>query len=177
MAKPGNAAGLPLWAKPQRGRAFAPTARRCASLIGNKPTTLLAPCPVRAKLSGATARIDQSFLHPRTVSNGFTLIEVMVVVAILAILAALVVPRIMDRPDEARIIKAKQDIRAIESALQLYRLDNFNYPSTDQGLEALVSRPSASKTSAARPRRLWRWAWPPSMAQMPADSWPRCWRA
>jgi general secretion pathway protein G len=73
---------------------------------------------------------------------GFTLIEVMVVVVILGILAAIVVPRIMERPDEARIIKAKQDIRVLQSALDLYRLDNFRYPTTDQGLESLVQKPS-----------------------------------
>jgi len=76
--------------------------------------------------------------------GGFTLIEVMVVVVILGILAAIVVPRVMDRPDLARITKAKQDIRAIESALNLYRLDNYIYPTTDQGLEALVQRPGGS---------------------------------
>lgn len=76
--------------------------------------------------------------------NGFTLIEIMVVVVILAILASVVVPKIMDRPDEARIAKAKQDIRAIESALGLYKLDNFVYPTTDQGLEALVTKPSGT---------------------------------
>ncbi len=75
-------------------------------------------------------------------SQGFTLIEIMVVVVILAILAAAVVPRIMDRPDQARMTKAKQDVQVLESALELYRLDNFNYPSTQQGLEALVQRPS-----------------------------------
>jgi general secretion pathway protein G len=73
--------------------------------------------------------------------RGFTLIEIMVVVVILGILAAIVVPRIMDRPDEARITKAKQDIRVLESSLNLYRLDNYNYPSTQQGVEALVTRP------------------------------------
>lgn len=77
-------------------------------------------------------------------ARGFTLIEIMVVVAILAILAAAVIPRIMDEPDKARVVKAKSDIRAIEAALNLYRLDNYNYPSTDQGLEALVSAPSVS---------------------------------
>ncbi|ANJ67426.1 type II secretion system protein GspG [Halothiobacillus diazotrophicus] len=75
-------------------------------------------------------------------SRGFTLIEVMVVVVILAILATIVVPKIMDRPDDARIAKAKQDVRAIESALQLYKLDNQVYPTTDQGLEALVKPPA-----------------------------------
>lgn len=74
--------------------------------------------------------------------QGFTLIEVMVVVVILGILAAVVVPRIMDNPDKARVTKAKQDIRAMESALNLYRLDNFSYPNTEQGLEALISAPS-----------------------------------
>ncbi|MDH5517094.1 MAG: type II secretion system major pseudopilin GspG [Gammaproteobacteria bacterium] len=73
--------------------------------------------------------------------QGFTLIEVMVVVVILGILAAVVVPRIMDNPDKARITKAKQDIRALESALNLYRLDNYKYPTTDQGLEALINAP------------------------------------
>ncbi len=75
--------------------------------------------------------------------RGFTLIEVMVVLVILGILATLVVPRIMSRPDEARIIAAKQDINSIGQALKLYRLDNQGYPTTDQGLQALVAKPSA----------------------------------
>lgn len=74
--------------------------------------------------------------------RGFTLIEVMVVVVILGILAAFIVPKIMDRPDAARIAKAKSDIGAIESALSLYRLDNHKYPTTDGGLEALVDKPA-----------------------------------
>ena len=73
-------------------------------------------------------------------NRGFTLIEVMVVVVILGILAAIIVPKVMDRPDTARLVKAKSDIRALESALNLYRLDNFNYPTTDEGLEALVPK-------------------------------------
>ncbi|HVT35844.1 MAG TPA: type II secretion system major pseudopilin GspG [Nevskiaceae bacterium] len=72
---------------------------------------------------------------------GFTLIEIMVVVVILGILAAVVVPKIMDAPVKARIAKAKQDISALESALEYYKLDNFSYPSTQQGLEALVNKP------------------------------------
>ena len=83
-------------------------------------------------------------LSPARASRGFTLIEIMVVVAILAILAAVVVPQIMDEPDKARVVKARQDIRALESALNLYKLDNFTYPTTDQGLEALVEKPTSS---------------------------------
>ena len=75
--------------------------------------------------------------------QGFTLIEVLVVITILTILAALIVPRIMDRPDQARVVAANNDIRAIESALNLYRLDNGVYPSTEQGLQALVQKPES----------------------------------
>ena len=72
--------------------------------------------------------------------KGFTLIEVMVVVVILSILAAIIVPKVMDRPDTARQVKVQSDIRALESALNLYKLDNFDYPSTEEGLEALVPK-------------------------------------
>jgi general secretion pathway protein G len=73
---------------------------------------------------------------------GFTLIEIMVVVVILGILAALVAPNVIRRIDDARVTKAQQDIRAYETALNLYRMDNFRYPTTDQGLKALVEKPS-----------------------------------
>jgi general secretion pathway protein G len=76
--------------------------------------------------------------------SGFTLIELMVVVVILALLATFVVPQIMDRPEQARVVKAQQDIRSLESALKMYKLDNFAYPSTDQGLEALVKKPDGN---------------------------------
>ena len=75
-------------------------------------------------------------------SHGFTLIEVMVVIVILGVLAALIVPKVMGRPDEARIIAAKQDIASITQALKLYRLDNLRLPTTDQGLQALVKKPT-----------------------------------
>lgn len=75
------------------------------------------------------------------VAKGFTLIEIMVVVVILGILATVVVPNFMGRPDEARQVKAKQDIATIMQALQLYRLDNNRFPSTAQGLQALVTKP------------------------------------
>ncbi|HKJ22828.1 MAG TPA: type II secretion system major pseudopilin GspG [Gammaproteobacteria bacterium] len=75
---------------------------------------------------------------------GFTLIEVLVVVVILGILAAIIVPNIMSKPGEARIAKAKTDIRTIEQALSMYKLDNGSYPTTDQGLQALVQKPSGA---------------------------------
>jgi general secretion pathway protein G len=75
-------------------------------------------------------------------AGGFTLIEIMVVIVILGVIAALVVPRVLDRPDEARIVAAKSDIAAILQALKLYRLDNQRYPAADQGLAALVTKPA-----------------------------------
>ena len=74
--------------------------------------------------------------------RGFTLLEVMVVVVILGILAALVVPKIISRPEEARVLAAKQDIASLMQALKLYRLDNQRYPVTEQGLQALVTQPT-----------------------------------
>jgi len=96
--------------------------------------------------------------------GGFTLIEIMVVVVILGILAAFVVPNIIGKPDEARVVKSKSDIRALESALGLYKLDNFYYPSTQQGLEALVTKPSGEP-----PARNWK----PGgyMPRLPRDGW------
>ncbi|MFV0454420.1 MAG: type II secretion system major pseudopilin GspG [Pseudomonas sp.] len=79
-----------------------------------------------------------------TKQKGFTLIEIMVVVVILGILAALVVPQVMNRPDQAKVTVAKGDIKAIGAALDMYKLDNFSYPSTQQGLNALVEKPSGS---------------------------------
>jgi general secretion pathway protein G len=83
-------------------------------------------------------------LKAKSWQGGFTLLEVMVVVVILGILATLVVPKIISRPDEARVIAAKQDIASVLQALKLYRLDNQRYPTTEQGLQALVARPATS---------------------------------
>ena len=98
--------------------------------------------------------------------NAFTLIEVLVVVAILAILAAIVVPRIMDRPDEARRVAAKADTAAIVQALKLYRLDNGSYPQTDQGLAALVQKPT---TNPVPPN----WKQGGYLDRLPKDPWGR----
>lgn len=96
--------------------------------------------------------------------HGFTLIEILVVVVILGILVGLVAPRIMQRPDEARLVAAKNDIRAVISALKLYRLDNGTYPSTDQGLLALVQKPDAGNI----PRN---WKAGGYLDRVPKDPW------
>ena len=75
-------------------------------------------------------------------ARGFTLIEILVVVVILGILGALVLPNVLSRPEQVRLQAAESDLRNIANALDIYRLDNFNYPSTDQGLSALVTKPS-----------------------------------
>ncbi len=78
----------------------------------------------------------------RRAQRGFTLIEIMVVVVILGILAALIAPNVLSRIDQAQLTKVRSDISNLENALKLYRLDNFRYPTTDEGLEALVTPPS-----------------------------------
>ncbi len=84
-------------------------------------------------------------------ARGFTLIEIMVVVVILAILGTLVAPQILGRIDEARVTKTRNDLRLYESALDLYRMDNFRYPTTEQGLDALVHRPNDPNLKNYRP--------------------------
>ncbi|MBN2690082.1 MAG: type II secretion system major pseudopilin GspG [Gammaproteobacteria bacterium] len=95
-------------------------------------------------------------------NQGFTLLEIMVVVVILGILAAIVVPKIMGRPDQAKILKVKADIENIGSALDLYNLDNGFYPSTAQGLEALVNEPKADPTPTN---------WHGYLQSIPVDPW------
>lgn len=94
--------------------------------------------------------------------RGFTLIEVMVVIVILGVLASLVIPRIMSRPDEARVVAARQDIASITQALKLYKLDNRHYPSSAQGLQALVQRPTVAPVPGN---------WKPYLERLPADPW------
>ena len=96
--------------------------------------------------------------------RGFTLIEVMVVIVILGIMAALVVPNLAGRQDQAQVTAAKSDLRALGNALEMYKLDNFNYPSTEQGLEALVTRPSGFP----EPRN---WQAGGYLRKLPTDPW------
>ncbi len=97
---------------------------------------------------------------------GFTLIEIMVVVAIIAILGAAVVPKIMNNPDKARIVRANTDIGTIAQALEMYKLDNFAYPSTDQGLQALVEKPTGDPEPA-------NWSDGGYIQSLPKDPWGR----
>jgi general secretion pathway protein G len=94
--------------------------------------------------------------------NGFTLIEVMIVIVILGVLAALVVPKIMGRPDEARAVAARQDIATISQALKLYKLDNRRYPTADQGLDALAKRPTIEPLPTN---------WKAYLERLPRDPW------
>ena len=99
-------------------------------------------------------------------TKGFTLIELMVVLVILGILAGLIAPRIMSRPEEARRMKAKVQIQSLETALKLYSLDNGNYPSTEQGIEALVEPPASGKLA-----RAWREGGYLEKGRLPKDPW------
>lgn len=96
--------------------------------------------------------------------RGFSLLELMVVVVILSVLALVIVPRVIDRPDQARAARAQADIAAIVSAVNLYRLDNFRYPTTEQGLAALVDKPGSDPVPA-------NWAANGYMDRLPVDPW------
>lgn len=86
--------------------------------------------------------VMRSSSQPSRRQTGFTLIEILVVVVIVGILGAIIVPNLLGRPDQARVTAAQSDIRSLANALDMYRLDNFVYPSTEQGLEALVAKPA-----------------------------------
>ena len=100
----------------------------------------------------------------RAKARGFTLIELMVVLVIIGVLAALIVPNVLDRTDDARATAARTDINNLMQALKLYKLDNQRYPSAEQGLEALVKKPSAG---AVPPN------WRSYLSKLPADPWGR----
>jgi general secretion pathway protein G len=114
------------------------------------------------RLRFARCRSTAGAAHAR--AAGFTLIEILVVIVILGILAALVVPRVLERPDEARAVAAKSDIAAIMQGLKLYRLDNQRYPTSEQGLVALVTRPVQAPVPGN---------WKPNgyLERLPKDPW------
>jgi general secretion pathway protein G len=95
---------------------------------------------------------------------GFTLIEIMIVIVIMGIMASLIVPKIMGRPDEARIVASKQDIASILQALKLYKLDNQRLPSTEQGLQALVTKASSPPVPS-------NWKADGYLDKLPKDPW------
>ena len=97
---------------------------------------------------------------------GFSLIEILVVMVIIGILVSLVAPSVLNRVDDARLQKVEADFKAIESALSIYNLDNFNYPSTDQGLQALVSKPDGQPEAR-------NWKKGGYLKEMPLDPWGR----
>jgi len=104
------------------------------------------------------------FLSSRRLTRGFTLIELMVVLVIIGVLAALIVPNVLDRTDDARTTAARTDVANLMQALKLYRLDNFRYPTAEQGLQALIAKPS----SAPVPPN-----WRPYLEKLPNDPWGR----
>jgi general secretion pathway protein G len=114
---------------------------------------------VQLRKKGVAVRVIKPSVRLR--EQGFTLLEIMVVVVIIGLLAAIVVPNFVSNIDKAAVSRTKQDIRGIETALNLYRLDNFRYPNTEDGLQALVSSPG----EAAAPN------WQQKLKKLPVDPW------
>lgn len=124
----------------------------------------LSPQSARASETVMKTSFSNSAIGDRRA--GLTLVEMIVVLAIIALVAVLIVPNVIGRPDEARVTVARTDLKTIASALRIYRLDNGDYPTTEQGLEALVERP----TAPPEPRS---WATDGYLPEAPTDPWNR----
>lgn len=127
------------------------------------PTSVMVPAFV-ARIDTGRRRLPGTWADGNA-RGGFTLIELMVVIVILGVLAGLIVPRIMGRPDEAKQLKARMQIESLESALKLYKLDNGRYPGTEEGLDALVAPPETGQAAN------WRDGGYLEKQQVPRDPW------
>jgi general secretion pathway protein G len=123
--------------------------------------SVLSSARVVARVQGANQGVSNMRTSLRDAEQGFTLLEIMVVVVIIGLLAAIVAPQFIGNIDKAAVTRAKGDLRGIETALNLYRLDNFRYPSTSDGLQALVTNPG----EATAPN------WKQQLRRLPTDPW------